>query len=146
MQCNKCGLPLLGDEVFCPQCGVRIQRTAPGEEPLPAPGNEPAIVEAVDVPLEAMPAAPPDTVTESAPPPAIHAPRSRLVGPLGLGILAGCLTMLILGLGALGVMQGLRLRSGKLYAEAARDPRRAFKLMDHLGTDPAVLYLKRVEV
>ncbi|MGQ9682652.1 MAG: tetratricopeptide repeat protein [Anaerolineae bacterium] len=130
MQCNKCGLPLLGDEIFCPQCGIRIQRAALNEEPLPAPGNEPAIVEAVDVPLEAMPAAPPDTLAEPAPAPAIRAPRSRLVGPLGLGILAGCLTMLILGLGALGVMQGLRLRSGKLNAEAAQHYARGIEYMD----------------
>jgi molybdopterin-containing oxidoreductase family iron-sulfur binding subunit len=37
-------------------------------------------------------------------------------------------------------------RVSRLYADAQRNPQRAFKLLDHLGTDPAVLYMKRIEV
>ncbi|MDI7275297.1 MAG: zinc-ribbon domain-containing protein [Anaerolineae bacterium] len=40
MFCDRCGLPLLGTEEFCPQCGAELRRGAPPEEaPAAAVGS-----------------------------------------------------------------------------------------------------------
>ena len=133
MRCENCGLPLLGTEVFCPQCGVPIaSEPAPPVEAEPAPegappaaleATEPAVIEVADVPLVATPPAEP----AARPRPragrsAMAQPRlpARLIGPLGLGILAGCLLFFVIGLGALGAIQGLRLRNRDQFQSAAQ--------------------------
>lgn len=170
MVCTKCGLPLLGTESFCPQCGTPIAAEpapsaaapkAPAETPEPdVTEEEPPIVEVADVPLVASfePGPPAELLQAPAePPPAIRPPkappraeahptvrprpptrpapepppaasavhqaatqRARLMGPLGLGLMAGCLVFFIIGLAALGVWQGLRLRSQNQNEAAAQ--------------------------
>ncbi len=209
MECSKCGLPLLGTEQFCPQCGARLgqaperrsrERPRPNGEPTthsrpagaqprpvghdesqpgtpapvdpsdvplaPAEAEESEEPDTLDVPLEtareeppefvaaededepelpfveaaAIPAEPVRTQWQSPrrastirrPPPAYPPPqsapepqatgarrRAALVGPLGLGIVAGCLFLFILSLGALGVYQGQQIRAEKQKQEAA---------------------------
>ena len=140
MDCAKCGLPLLGTETFCPQCGARIAEE-PAAEP-PAPGeleaglapetteeSEPPVVEAADVsPVAAFAEEAPTSSTPMAESgPAVLTPQvwpqrryGRLVGPLGLGILAGCLVFFVIGLAALGLLQGMRLRARTQNEIAAR--------------------------
>jgi tetratricopeptide (TPR) repeat protein/uncharacterized Zn finger protein (UPF0148 family) len=234
MECDQCGLPLLGTEEYCPQCGARLERktsgkakagadepagrpgtTPPAEQktersraskdrkvirtpeeapaqpdavevPLPEAGDEtdsggkakeavaphalevpledhsgerepeqlevplaPAD-EVVDVPLEAeLSAVEPTGTSHRAPatvPPSQAAPRvssrprraasgppagstvtrrladrrrNALIGPLGLGIAAGCLFLFILALGGLGVVQGRQIRQERQKQEAA---------------------------
>lgn len=164
MFCERCGLPLLGTETFCPQCGTPLPQRTPaagtaaeagaGQEPeaemppeegqkqrprkrsrRPA-GPELPEVEVVDVPLgPPAPETPPEEVV-SPQAPAAEAPapvpptrletakrrllQSRLIGPMGLGMLAGCLVFFIIALGVAGVYQGLRLRNAN-QAEAAAE-------------------------
>lgn len=149
MICDKCGLPLLGTESFCPQCGAEVRRPpvegASGHGPAagagPAVGAgpveaEPEVVEAVDVPIVAAPAreAPPPAAQPAPQPRPAPAPRpqqaqaprpasrlpARLLGPMGLGMLAGCVVFLIAGLALLGVWRGLQLRSEKQAESAAK--------------------------
>ncbi len=152
MICEKCGLPLLGTEIFCPQCGAGLAQAAQADEPIAlseddqpqqasqpsnqatdtptvpveqaADGNPPA-VGAVDVPLEvpywqetAGAATTPDgaaarPATRARPSRLRSAARqqARLSGPLGLGLMAGCLVFFVIGLGLLGIVEGLRLRT-----------------------------------
>jgi tetratricopeptide (TPR) repeat protein len=105
---------------------IDVPLEAWGEEELRSP-----VVEAVDVPLEvAGPVAAererirPESVRPAAPayaPPVSRAGARRrvgLVGPLGLGVMAGCLFLFILGLGGLGIYHGQQLRSDRQYREA----------------------------
>ncbi len=148
MICDRCGLPLLGTETFCPQCGAAIKKEqeptwlGPGapSEGMPVAGTaepEPEVIEVDSVPILATPAA--EAVAPSlraaeprgapggrraARKPKPQAParpgvRSRLVGPMGLGMLAGVVVFIIAGLAILGVAQGLRLRGAK-QAESAK--------------------------
>lgn len=147
MPCSNCGLPLLGTEQFCPQCGARVASPpaetgpadpAPQAPPPAQPQSEPPIIEVTDVPLTAAPTrgkarpgrrleppsrTPPVTRQEGPATPAQAATRerhSRLVGPMGLGILAGCLVFFVIGLAGLGIIEGLRLRSQNQGEAAAR--------------------------
>ncbi len=138
MICDKCGLPLLGTETFCPQCGARLGVEVPGQALSPTgegeapetvePEAEPEVIEAHDLPVMTTPLdAPRPRATRPVVPPVAKpgGPRSslgelrqRLVGPMGLGMLAGCLVFIVVGLAILGVAQGLRLR-GQKQAESA---------------------------
>jgi len=103
------------------------QPTPTGDEP------EPPAVEVIDVPLEAtaaeelprsvtdellegQQAAPPTAATPFRGPVALR--RGRLIGPMGLGLLAGCLAVFIIGLGIAGVYQGLHIRTERQSREA----------------------------
>ena len=176
MVCGKCGLPLLGTEAFCPQCGAAVrpaaaapdrptpadpvaparEETSPSEvqpepvEPKPAPAAEPPTVEALDIPLAApgaeresqaptepleadTPSESPAWLADQAPAEPIvpgreicneptFEPRRRrnvLIGPLGLGILAGCFVFFAVALGLLGWNEGMRLRTQKQNQAAA---------------------------
>ncbi|MDI7278251.1 MAG: tetratricopeptide repeat protein, partial [Anaerolineae bacterium] len=95
---------------------------------------EPASVEVIDVPLEPTPVeeAPAGVEEQAAaeaagpsPVPRLEAARralfrSRLIGPMGLGMLAGCLVFFIIGLGIAGVYQGMRLRNSSQVEAAAQ--------------------------
>ncbi|MCL6429476.1 MAG: hypothetical protein K6V36_01285 [Anaerolineae bacterium] len=163
MFCERCGLPLLGTETFCPQCGTPLP-TRKGEAELPAAEGaaregleatdsavesgwrgsrrrsrqpaaaEPPEAEVVDVPLGPSAAEAP-AVETSGPTPTPEAGtatqptrleaarqrllRSGLIGPMGLGMLAGCLVFFIITLGVAGVYQGLRLRNMNQVEAAA---------------------------
>jgi len=148
MICDQCGLPLLGTESFCPQCGAEVPRPeaegarqpGPAEDAGVTAGEGPLdgeleVVEAVDVPILAQPT-PPPTAPAAAPPvprplagprpPHKQASRpaqglpARLLGPMGLGMIAGCIVFLIAGVGILAVWRGLQLRSDKQAETAAK--------------------------
>lgn len=194
MECDRCGLPLLGTEVFCPQCGTRLggeaagQAERPAEEaaaprakgrsararakkapqpdevdvplvpsdaaevvdvPLepapeltaPSPESQPvseeaaefAVTEAADIPLEVPVVAEPAPARGRAAiqqsPRARRRPSAMLIGPLGLGIVVGCLFIFVLGLGAMGVYRGRQIRSERNKQQAIEHYERG---IDHL--------------
>lgn len=135
MICDTCGLPLLGTETFCPQCGTQIeQRKEPSvaaaeSQVIAAPEPEPEVIEVDDLPVVATSLKAPQPGPRPAArlqPPA-RTPRStlaelrtRFVGPMGVGMVAGCLVFIVIGLTLLGVWQGLRLRAEKRAESASK--------------------------
>lgn len=148
MICNQCGLPLLGTESFCPQCGAEVRPAqGPAEAQLPPSDGaavgagpideEPQVVETVDVPILATPAPPAPSPPAAEPAvqprpaagirparrssaPSLATLRARLLGPMGLGMLAGVVVFVIAALAILGVWRGLQLRSQRQAESAAK--------------------------
>jgi len=165
MICDRCGLPLLGTESFCPQCGAEVRR-APEPTGAQQPADdavvvgagpiddEPEVVEAADVPILAT------TAPEASRPPAAERAgqprasaarraqgqdtrplpglRAQLLGPMGLGMVAGCVVFLIAGLAILGVWRGLQLRSERQAESAAKYYQQGVDYMNQGNYDLAI--------
>ncbi|HPL29402.1 MAG TPA: carboxypeptidase regulatory-like domain-containing protein, partial [Anaerolineae bacterium] len=159
------GLPLLGTESFCPQCGAAVKkppRPVPAtparhvEPPPPvAPQPEPTVVEAESIPIVATPddeivdLAEDDVGFGLAQPldpaePATKASRGHttvfapIAGPMGLGMLAGCLVFVIIGLALLGIWQGRNLRLQRQADAAAEHYAQGIDYMDQGNYELAI--------